>query len=104
MCGRVYRLVDRQFFDNNMDMSTSSEILRCPLDMGTPPAIFALERVPPNLDDIRNTILLLKEVGALLRTVKGNYDQLDGDMTYLGRIAAADGYSHLEADHSGAHL
>lgn len=96
MSGRVYRLVDRRFFDNNMDMSTSPEILRCPLetvvlkakllDMGTPPAILALAMAPPNLDDIRNTILLLKEVGALLRTVKGNYDQLDGDMTYLGRI------------------
>lgn len=96
MNGRVYRLVDRRFYENQMNLSTSPEMLRCPLEnvvlkakmleMGPPHSILALAMNPPDLSDIRNTVLHLKELGALLRTVKGNYEQLDGDVTYLGRI------------------
>lgn len=96
--GRVYRLVDRRFYETSMSKSTSPEILRCPLetvvlkakllDMGPPHSILALAMNPPDLSDIRNTVLILKEIGALLRTVKGNVEQLDGDLTLMGRIMA----------------
>lgn len=98
MDGRVYRLVDRRFYENQMRFSTSPEILRCPLEnvvlkaklleMGPPHSILALAMNPPDLSDIRNTVLQLKELGALVQTVKGNYEQLDGDLTYMGRIMA----------------
>lgn len=81
-----------------MRFSTSPEILRCPLEnvvlkaklleMGPPHSILALAMNPPDLSDIRNTVLQLKELGALVQTVKGNYEQLDGDLTYMGRIMA----------------
>ncbi|XP_055594148.1 probable ATP-dependent RNA helicase spindle-E isoform X2 [Uranotaenia lowii] len=96
MSGRVYRLVNRAFYERQMLQSSSPEILRCPLDsvvlkakmleMGPPHSILALAMSPPDLTDISNTILQLKEIGAMLKTVKGNYEQLDGDLTYLGRI------------------
>ncbi|XP_065082926.1 probable ATP-dependent RNA helicase spindle-E [Ochlerotatus camptorhynchus] len=98
MNGRVYRLVDRRFYENQMAFSTSPEILRCPLEnvvlkaklleMGPPHSILALAMNPPDLSDIRNTVLQLKELGALVKTVKGKYEQLDGDLTYMGRIMA----------------
>ncbi|XP_055533952.1 probable ATP-dependent RNA helicase spindle-E [Wyeomyia smithii] len=98
MNGRVYRLVNRRFFEHQMNLSSPPEILRCPLEnvvlkaklleMGPPHSILALALNPPDLSDIRNTVLQLKELGALLRTVNGNMEQLDGDMTYMGRIMA----------------
>lgn len=72
------------------------EMLRAPLanvilktkmlDMGEPKALLALSLDPPNLSNIRNTILLLKEVGALLN--KGT-QEFDGDLTPLGRVMAS---------------
>lgn len=71
------------------------EMLRAPLanvvlktkllDMGEPKALLALSLDPPNLSNIRNTILLLKEVGALLNR---DTQEFDGDMTPLGRVMA----------------
>uniref|UniRef100_A0A182VRC5 Probable ATP-dependent RNA helicase spindle-E n=1 Tax=Anopheles minimus TaxID=112268 RepID=A0A182VRC5_9DIPT len=96
MNGRVYRLVDKYFYENGMAQSTEPEMVRCPLgsvvlktkilDMGPPHTILALALSPPNLSDISNTVLQLKEVGALLRTAKGIYDVQDGDITYLGQL------------------
>lgn len=59
------------------------------LDMGSPCKILSLAMDRPTLYDIRNTILLLKETGALLRTCEGTYSDDDGDMTFIGRVMAA---------------
>lgn len=58
------------------------------LDMGQPSDILRLTMTPPNLKDICNTILTLKELGALYKTVDGSYSIQDGDITYIGRIMA----------------
>jgi ATP-dependent RNA helicase TDRD9 len=99
MEGRVYRLVSRYFYENNMQEQSTPEILRCPLEsvvlkakmlnMGSPASILAFALDPPNLSDIRNTILILKEMGALLRTCNGQLISLDGDLTFIGRVMAA---------------
>ncbi|KAI8129774.1 putative ATP-dependent RNA helicase spindle-E [Lucilia cuprina] len=99
MNGRVYRLVPRYYYENYMDEFSIPEMLRCPLenvvlkakllDMGPPPDILGLAMSPPNLSDIHNTILTLKEVGALYTTVNGVYSVQDGDISYMGRIMAS---------------
>ncbi|XP_075222041.1 tudor domain containing 9 protein spindle E isoform X2 [Lycorma delicatula] len=99
MAGRVYRLVSKNFYDYGMEDETKPEILRCPLErvvlksklleMGEPIEILALAMDPPDLNSIEQTILLLKEVGALLLTVNGNYHRFDGDITVLGQVMAA---------------
>uniref|UniRef100_A0A182RT96 Probable ATP-dependent RNA helicase spindle-E n=1 Tax=Anopheles funestus TaxID=62324 RepID=A0A182RT96_ANOFN len=96
MNGRVYRLVNKFFYDNGMAQSPEPEMVRCPLgavvlktkilDMGPPHTILALAMSPPKLSDVSNTVLQLKEVGAMLRTAKGIYDAQDGDITYLGQL------------------
>lgn len=58
------------------------------LDMGPPKAILGLAMDKPKLSDIANTILILKEVGALLRTLDGVVTDLDGDISFIGRIMA----------------
>jgi len=55
------------------------------LDMGEPKSLLALSLDPPNLSNIRDTILLLKEVGALLNK---SMQEFDGDLTPLGRVMA----------------
>lgn len=82
-----------------MDEFSTPEMLRCPLenvvlkakllDMGPPPEILGLAMSPPNLSDIHNTILTLKEVGALYKNVNGVYSVQDGDLSHMGRIMAA---------------
>ncbi|XP_062122470.1 probable ATP-dependent RNA helicase spindle-E [Drosophila sulfurigaster albostrigata] len=94
--GRVYRMVTKDFYLNEMKEFGVPEMLRSPLensilkakelDMGSPTEILALAMSPPNLFDIHNTVLLLKEVGALFTTVDGVYEDLDGDITHWGRI------------------
>lgn len=81
-----------------MDEFSTPEMLRCPLenvvlkakmlDMGPPPDILGLAMSPPNLSDIQNTILTLKEIGALYKTVDGVYSVQDGDISYMGRVMA----------------
>lgn len=58
------------------------------LDMGPPTAILGLAMDHPNLSDIANTILILKEIGALLRTCDGEENNTDGDISFIGRIMA----------------
>lgn len=58
------------------------------LEMGSPESILALAMDYPNLDDIANTILVLKEIGALLKTCNGKVDDMDGDISFIGRIMA----------------
>lgn len=58
------------------------------LGMGSPTSILALAMDHPKLNDIANTILVLKEIGALLRTCNGGENNLDGDISFIGRIMA----------------
>nr|XP_032521208.1 probable ATP-dependent RNA helicase spindle-E [Danaus plexippus plexippus] len=95
--GRVYRLVHEKFYDN-LPQECKPEIIRCPLerlvllskmlDMGTPSDILALAMDPPDMSNIHRTILVLKEVGALKKTMDGEWCVSDGDITHLGRIMA----------------
>ncbi|XP_024881592.1 probable ATP-dependent RNA helicase spindle-E [Temnothorax curvispinosus] len=96
MDGRVYRMVPRAFYENVLQEESLPEMLRAPLanvilktkvlEMGEPKALLALSLDPPNLSNIQETILLLKEVGALLN--KGT-QEFDGDLTPLGRVMAS---------------
>ncbi|KAL6256192.1 hypothetical protein P5V15_012308 [Pogonomyrmex californicus] len=96
MDGRVYRMVPRSFYDTVLREEALPEMLRAPLanvilktkllNMGEPKALLALSLDPPNLSNIRNTILLLKEVGALLN--RGT-QEFDGDLTPLGHVMAS---------------
>ncbi|KAK7866118.1 hypothetical protein R5R35_011634 [Gryllus longicercus] len=96
--GRVYRLVPATFYNECLADDQIPEILRCPLDrvilqtklldMGSPKGLLALCLDPPDLSNIENTILLLKEAGALLPTVNGLYKRDDGDLTFLGTVMA----------------
>lgn len=81
-----------------MEESALPELIRCPLeniilktkllDMGPPYAVLALALDTPNLSDIANTILVLKELGALQRTSDGIISVHDGDLTFMGRVMA----------------
>ncbi|KAG4078989.1 hypothetical protein HA402_001644 [Bradysia odoriphaga] len=98
MDGRVYRLVPRHFYEKQMDESSRPEMCRCPLEnvvlkakqlnMGPPCKIIALAMDRPTMYDIQNTVLLLKETGAFLRTCGGIYSDEDGDMTFIGHVMA----------------
>lgn len=94
--GRVYRMVTKAFYIEEMKEFGVPEMLRSPLencvlkakelDLGSPSEILALAMSPPNLSDIQNTVLMLKEIGALYTTVDGVYENLDGDLTFWGTI------------------
>lgn len=58
------------------------------MDMGPPASILALAMDRPELHDIANTILILKEIGALLKTCNGEMSSMDGDISFIGRIMA----------------
>lgn len=58
------------------------------LEMGSPASILALAMDHPTLSDIANTILVLKENGALLRTCNGEPSEVDGDISFIGRVMA----------------
>lgn len=82
-----------------MNESNEPEMCRSPLenvvlkakqlDMGPPAKIISLAMDRPTMYDIQNTILLLKEAGALLRTCDGIFTDDDGDMTFIGHVMAA---------------
>ncbi|XP_044735251.1 probable ATP-dependent RNA helicase spindle-E [Chrysoperla carnea] len=97
--GRVYRLVPKYFYDDYIKPETVPEMLRCPLDIlilltkrmnldRSPKEILALALDPPRLDQIERTMLVLKEVGALLLTYNGEWCKMDGDLTYFGHVMA----------------
>ncbi|XP_076060953.1 tudor domain containing 9 protein spindle E isoform X2 [Oratosquilla oratoria] len=100
--GRVFRLVSRKFYETLM-MYTTPELCRSPLtqvvlktkllDMGQPQALLALALDPPDLGNIHHTILTLKQMCALGVKYRGLVTDMDGDLTYLGRIMA-----HLPLD------
>ncbi|XP_048486162.1 probable ATP-dependent RNA helicase spindle-E [Plutella xylostella] len=95
--GRVYRLVTDKFYET-LPQECAPEIQRCPLerlvllakmlDMGPPSHVLALAMDPPDMAHIHRTTLVLKEVGALKKTLDGELSVADGDITYLGRVMA----------------
>lgn len=98
--GRIYRLVPRNFYQRKMTAKGIPEILRAPLERvvlqskmlnlnDTPQQILALAINPPNLNNIKLTILNLKELGGLLQTCRGKYTASDGDITFLGTVMAS---------------
>lgn len=58
------------------------------LDMGSPASLLSLALDKPKLSDIANTILVLKEIGALLRTCNGTWSDMDGDISLVGKHMA----------------
>lgn len=82
-----------------MDETSKPEMVRSPLEnvvlkakqlnMGPPCRVIALAMDRPTKYDIENTVLLLKEAGALLRTVNGRYVDDDGDITLIGHVMTA---------------
>lgn len=96
MNGKCFRLVTKHFYLNEMKETQPPELLTSPLeniilkakvlDMGRPDEILGLAMDKPNLSDIGDTILLLKQIGALLRTKDGEVSYVDGDLSYIGRI------------------
>lgn len=96
--GRVYRLVPQVFYDRVLEDEGVPEVLRCPLDrlilqaklfdMGEPKALLALTLDPPDLTNLENAILLLKETGALLTECHGLPNIYDGDITFMGHVMA----------------
>lgn len=97
MNGRVYRLVPKTFYDNELPAMAMPEIMRAPLenvvlktkilDIGEPKAVLALSMDPPDLGNLERTILLLKEIGGLVNK-PGEMQTLDGEISDLGRIMA----------------
>ena len=72
------------------------------LDMGPPKEILALALDPPDLKNIKTTVLHLKDMGALLATVsvvnneaeiETKYVEDDGDLTVLGQLV-----THMPVD------
>ncbi|CAD0203892.1 unnamed protein product [Chrysodeixis includens] len=95
--GRVYRLVSDKLYNSFKD-ECAPEITRCPLErlvllskmlnMGPPSDVLALAMDPPDLTNIQRTVLVLKEIGCLKKTVDDEWSSDDGDLTYLGRVCA----------------
>lgn len=80
-----------------MKESPIPELLLAPLEnvvlraktfeMGAPHEILGMAMDAPKLGDIANTVLTLKELGALRLNVKDEgYSPIDGDITFLGRL------------------
>lgn len=58
-------------------------------EMAKPHIIIGLAIDPPRITDIATTILILKELGALLMEVRNEgYSEIDGDLTFLGKMMA----------------
>ncbi|KAG5328427.1 SPNE helicase, partial [Acromyrmex charruanus] len=97
MDGRVYRLVPKAFYDNILDDYCVPEILRAPLanvvlrakilDLDEPRVLLSHSLDPPTLSNLANTILSLKEIGALVDE-GDSFQMFDGNLTDLGRVMA----------------
>ncbi|XP_072929910.1 probable ATP-dependent RNA helicase spindle-E isoform X2 [Epargyreus clarus] len=95
--GRVYRLVTDKFYDN-FQQECPPEIVRCPLErlvllakmleMGPPSDVLALAMDPPDMSNIHRTVLVLKELGGLKKTIEEEWCPFDGELTRLGRVMA----------------
>uniref|UniRef100_A0A8D9FFL9 Probable ATP-dependent RNA helicase spindle-E n=1 Tax=Cacopsylla melanoneura TaxID=428564 RepID=A0A8D9FFL9_9HEMI len=96
--GRVYYMITSDFY-NQLPVEDTPEMLRSPLDslvlhakmldMGEPVHIFGLAMDPPDIGNIKRTILSLKEIGALFPTSNGEYRDDDGDITFMGEVMSS---------------
>uniref|UniRef100_A0A1B6DS36 Probable ATP-dependent RNA helicase spindle-E n=1 Tax=Clastoptera arizonana TaxID=38151 RepID=A0A1B6DS36_9HEMI len=100
--GRVYRLVSTDFYSRfsqeQKPVLLSSPLTRVVLKtkilgFDSPTATLALALDPPDHYKIQQTVLVLKQLGAMLLTTNGCFVPDDGDITYIGRIMA-----HLPVD------
>ncbi|XP_038584819.1 ATP-dependent RNA helicase TDRD9 isoform X1 [Micropterus salmoides] len=101
--GYCYRLITREFWENEIPDYMIPEMLLAPLatimlkvkllDMGDPHSLLSKALSPPNLDDIVRTVLQLKEMGALSAKSDGRGQNADGELTFLGQVLA-----HLPVD------
>lgn len=96
--GQVIRLIYKDQYDG-LPTETTPEIKRSSLEsvvlkskqleMGKPSAILALALDPPEEKPVEDSILLLKELGALTKSFEGElFDPTDGDLTFMGSVMA----------------
>lgn len=94
--GQVIRLIFKNHFEN-LSTETKPEIKRVSLesvvlktkvlDMGKPSEILANAMDPPDKRAINDSILVLKEIGALEKlTEGGKFDKNDGNLTFTGVV------------------
>eukprot|EP00795_Rhopilema_esculentum_P002873 gene2873-1110_t len=93
--GLCFRLITRDFFSRLPEFGTP-EMQRCPLQqvvlhvkmlsIGDPCSLLKLALQPPEINDIRKTILLLKEIGALTLMQNDRINPFDGDLTVVGKV------------------
>lgn len=94
--GHVYRLVSREFY-NIMPKYTTPEMLRSSLEtsvlrtkvlnMGKPSEILGAALEPPDLRRVHDSILVLKEIGGMMRLDNdGKFDCEDGNLSLAGKI------------------
>lgn len=96
MNGWCFRLVSRKFYEEEMRQSAKAEMITSPLEniilktkqlnLGSPEEVLSLAMDKPYLDEIHNSVLRLKEMGAMLTTTNGTTRKRDGDITYIGEI------------------
>lgn len=56
-------------------------------EMGPPHVILGLAMDRPKMEDVANTVLTLKEIGAMqLMLEDGGFSAIDGNLTFLGRL------------------
>lgn len=95
---RITLTIPFLLFQNHLDEYAVPELVSSPLEnvvlntkllnMGSPASLLSLALDKPKLTDIANTILVLKEIGALLRTCNGTWSDMDGDISFIGRTMA----------------
>lgn len=91
-------MIPKHMFDFYLSESPQPELLRSPLenvvlkakmlDMGPPHQLLSLAMDTPKLSNVANTILVLKELGAMLHTTNGKVKTHDGDITFMGTVMA----------------
>eukprot|EP00794_Sanderia_malayensis_P020227 gene20227-22203_t len=96
--GECFRLITKDF-ESRLPAYGVPEMQRCPLsrvilhvkslNIGDPCNVLRLALQPPDINDIRRTILHLKEVGALTVKQNGRINPFDGDMTFVGKVLEA---------------
>lgn len=95
--GIVYHLVTKNFYESEMPEFTEPEMKRVPLESVvlktklvatvSPMSFLSMALDPPDYNLIRNSVLILKQLGALHRNGEnGCFQDDDGELSYCGRI------------------